>query len=239
MPYTGTEARSYFRENRFFLFTGRSFGKAKVQNLIIDCSKGELSGRSFQNQLFSVPSQLRVLFYCVHGTAMMPYIASPIPLMQGSFEACEVLSESQICFNYTLSPREAVEGLGTIENMSKVPTKIYKSIIEADRIERLKTGETRTANVYDILVPTNKVHLKRLLTEVRFRFPHYRNIHCLFSREISGRGRQYYDPYTLPSRFVQGQLGHWELLEENDADFNITDSWVFIEMTDANDMNQN
>ena len=235
MPYTGTKARSYSKENCFFLFTGRSLGKARVQNLIIDCSRGKLSGRYSFNQVFSVPSQLRVLFYCLHGTAMMPYIASPIPLMQGSFEACEVLSESQTCFNYTLSPRPLVEALAS----SKEPGKIYKSIIKADRIERLKTGETRTANVYDILAPTNKVHLKRLLTEVRLRFPHYRNIHCLFSRETSRTDRQNYDPYTLPSRFVQGQLGHWELLEKNDADFNITEPWVFIEIADANDTDQN
>lgn len=238
MPYTGTNARSYFGENRFFLFTGRSLGKAKVQNLIIDCRKGNLSGWRFTSPSFLVPSQLRLMFYCLHGTMMVPHIASPIPLMQGSFEACEVISEGQICFNYTLSPRKAFNDLGTIANRSKETDTIYKSIIKADRIERLKTRETRAANVYDILVPTKKVQLKRLLTEVQHRFPHYRNIHCLFSRKILGIGRNY-DPYSLPSRFIQGQLGHWELLEKNDADFYIADSWVFIEIADANDMNQN
>ncbi|MET4694927.1 putative adhesin [Endozoicomonas lisbonensis] len=234
MPYTGVKTRFFYNRNHFFLFSGRSFRSAEVQNLIIDCEYGELPKRYPPSHMFSIPAERRLLFYCPHGTILEPYIASPIPLMQGSFEACEVVTRGQYSFNYRLTPRDPFLGLGTTACRKTKAHTIYKSIIQADRLERRETGETRAANVYDILVPSCKVRLKKLLTEIELRFPHYRNIHCLFSRKIAGEKSDSYDPYTLPSRFVQGQLGHWELLEENDGDFTITEPWVFIEITDPN-----
>ncbi|WP_404831020.1 putative adhesin [Endozoicomonas euniceicola] len=172
---------------------------------------------------FCVPGELRLLFYCLHGTIMTPYLASPIPLMQGSFEACEVVSGKQPCFNYTLCPKEGV-CLGSVAHISEQSYKIYKAIIKADRLERSKTGETRAANVYDILLPAGFVQLRDVLTEIIFRFPHYRNIHCLFSRKVSGENLTDWNPYKLPSRFIQGQTGRWEFLEIDDLDFSLTDS---------------
>ena len=223
MPYTGVRARAYFQENKFFLFTGRSFKKDKVQNLIIDCAYGVYSTEIPFSTTFCVPGELRLLFYCLHGTIMTPYMASPIPLMQGSFEACEVVSGKQACFNYTLYPKDGIS-FGDVLKISEESYKIYKAIIKADRRQRLKTGEKRAANVYDILLPAGFVQLRDVLTEITFRFPHYRNIHCLFSRKVSGKSLTDWNPYKLPSRFVQGQLGRWEFLEIDDLDLSHTGS---------------
>lgn len=220
MPFTGAKGRRYHTDNHFFLFTwkGRGFGKAKVGNLIIDCRTGVAArnGIGGVTEMFNVPTELRLSFYCAHGTVISPHLASPIPLMQGSFEAWEVISGGQMTFNYLLIPRRSFHQLGTPLYQSQGPSNVYKAIVKADRAEKLETGEKRTAQLYDICVPSNVTYLHSLLEEIKTKFSQYLNVHCLFSRDLGVNEQIRHDTYQLPQRFIEGKLGRWEIISMDD-----------------------
>ncbi|MCW7555156.1 hypothetical protein NX722_21515 [Endozoicomonas gorgoniicola] len=244
LPYTGSKAQYSCQENKFFLFTGRSFAKNKVQNLIIDCDAGMVSSDCARS--FSVHSGYRVFFYCPHGSTFSPSIGFPSPLMLGQLKIHEVLDESQVCFDYWLIPKLDNTNHGFINNNTADLRQLYKSIIKNDRALRIKTGEKESEKIYDIILPTCRVPLHRLLDEIKLRFPHYQNIHCMFERAIWLAGTTYqpgmpagsvwntgtrshpdfkfHDPY-LPSSnpSFRGRLGYWELVSRDE------NPWIFIE----------
>ena len=162
---------------------------------------------------------------------MVPDVTNPIPIMQGSLNACEVITEGNPCFNYCLGNEDEYwqnvnwPGIGTGLHSWTDRHDVNKAILYADRKERLQTGEDLPKDIFDFLIPVPRVTLERLLNDINRRYPYYRDIHCLFNRKM-------HEPETL--RYARGDLGDWELIDlqtyEEDRD-----SWVFIEINDAKD----
>ena len=198
---------------------------AAVQNLIINAGAGFIDQSGFNHSMFRVPNGLRLFFYCSHDTNMVPDVTSPIPIMQGSLNACEVITEGNLCFNYCLGNEEEYwqkirwPGIRTGRHSWADRNVVNNAILYVDRQERLQTGENLPKDIFDFLIPVPKVTLEKLLNDINMRYPHYRDIHCLFNRK-----RQL--------RYVRGSLDDWELVDVqiNEED---RDSWVFIEINDA------
>ena len=209
MPFTpGVKVNRQAINSGATLYTWKGwFGSNKAQNLIIDCITGLEMRKKIYGTLtsqFCVQGGHRLYFYCPHGSVMSPQIASPIPLMQGSFEPWEVVEEGQLSYNYKLMPRKEVDfGL------------VYEAIIKCDRAERSKKdGDKLPAHRYDILSLRYLIDLRRLLSQIKLSSPHYLNVHCLFSRELSGRASvsALHNPDQLSADFHGGDLGRWEII---------------------------
>ncbi|UYM17482.1 putative adhesin [Endozoicomonas euniceicola] len=202
---------------------------ATVQNLIINAGAGFTAQPAPYSSMFRVPNGLRLFFYCSHDTNMVPDVTSPVPIMQGSLNAYEVITEGNPCFNYCLGNEEEYwqkvnwPGIGTGLHSWPDRHDVNNAILYADRKERLQTGEDLPEDIFDFLIPVPRVTLEKLLNDINRRYPHYRDIHCLFNRKKHA-------PETL--RYVRGKLGDWELIELETYEKE-HEGWVFIEINDA------
>ena len=227
MPFKTLSRAYHLKANNFYLYTGFPTYKGvpitPVENLIIIAKSGIiLEENQHANNMFHLQYGFRLSFYCPHGTKLMSYpnapdapdapAPSPVPLMRGDYEAYETITAGQPCYSYTLCP----ESLHESGKWKGDFAKMYIGIIDNNRTEREKSKSKKDkypAHNYDLLVPDAQVSLRRLLQEVKKRYPQYFHFHCLFSRSEEFAG-EVYEPWTLPSRFYQGDLGRWEKLDK-------------------------
>lgn len=202
---------------------------ATVQNLIINAGAGFTDQPAPYSSVFRVPNGLRLFFYCSHGTNMVADITNPIPIMQGSLNACEEITEGNPCFNYCLGNEEEYwqkirwPGIGVGLHTWAERNAVNKAILFADRTERLQTGEDLPEHIFDLLIPVPRLTLKKLLDDINRKYPYYRNIHCLFNRKM-------HEPETL--RYALGDLAYWELIDLQTYEEDHGE-WVFIEINNA------
>ena len=223
MPLFNYDAEAkYTKTHNFYLYRSSPtkcrglLSTPRVNNLIISAKSGIiLEERPYAHHMFLVQFGFRLLFYCPHGTTLTsnPTAPTPVLLMNGNYEAYETITDGQLCYSYILCPEPKFNK----ETGRSLIIDTYLDILKTNREER---GESKSkkdkypAHNYDILVPDAPVSLRRVLQEVKKRYPQYFHFHCLFSRSEEFTADRKYDPYKLPPRFYQGSLGRWECLDE-------------------------
>ena len=249
MPYVTFITHEHIKAHNFYLYRATPvyrgvFSTPSVNNLIISASFGIIPDeRPRAHHMFLVQFGFRLSFYCPHGTTLVSNPAAtpnPVRLMNGDYEAYETITDGQPCYSYTLCPEPLFEELWRGRLIDS-----YHEILRNNRLARMESKSRKDkypAHNYDILIPDAPVSLRRVLQEVQSQYPQYYHLHCLFSRSEEFTADKKHNPYKLPSRFYQGDLGRWEHLDKpNDASastssagfknesFDKTGPWLFLE----------